>query len=116
MAYHMKREEYIKQCRENKKALIKQLIDIFFVYDGDYKVLGEKINKSKATVSTLLNSNDLIEEMIEEGMIEKEQIKQIKEKIDKNKEIGRKKGGDNFKEKYDVEFNDEHRIVSHSKK
>lgn len=113
---HIPREEYLKQLREKRKELIKQLIDIFFIYDGDYKTLGEQIKKSKATISSLLNDNNLIDEMIKEGTIDPEVMENIRNKLEKNKEIGRKKGGDNFKERYEVEYNESRRIVSHTKK
>lgn len=112
----MEREEYLKERKRKKKDLIKQLINMFFMYDGDYKILAEKIEKSKSTVSTLLNSDELINEMIKDGELTKDKVNMIKAKIEENKQLGRRKGGDNFKKNYDVEFNNEHRIVSHNKR
>lgn len=110
----MTREEYLIDCKNQKKFLIKKLIDIFFIYDGDYTALSDAIHKSKSVVSTLLNNDKLINEMISDNEITKEEISKIKDKIEENKKRGNKKGGDNFTKKYAIEYNDKHRIVSHT--
>lgn len=112
---HKSREEYLKDLRQKSKELILNIIKVFDDYDGDFTKIWEDVGKSKKSISRLLNG-DLIYEMIKNGEIEEETINKIRSKIDENKKKGQIKGGEHFKERFDVEFNEFHRIIGHKGK
>lgn len=111
----MNRSEYLNELKEKQKELLLKIVEVFDTFDGDLTNIGNAINKSKQTISRILNS-ELFEEMIKDGQISQEMAFKIKIKLIENKRKGNKKGGENFKNKYDVEFNDSHRITGHIKK
>lgn len=111
----MNKEAYLKQLEEKQKELIKKVIDIFDTFDGDLTKIGIETKKSKQTISRVLNS-ELFEKMVKNGEISKEIELKIKRKLLENKKSGNKKGGETFKNNYDVIYNEEHRIIGHIKK
>ena len=111
----MNREQYYLTRKQESKDLIKKTIDIFFEYDGNLVKIGEQLNKSKATISRILNSK-LFDEMVSNNEIDKKVALTIKMKLLENKKNGNKQGGETFKENYSVIYNEEHRIIGHAKK
>lgn len=114
----MTREQYYESKRLECKEIIKKIIDVFFLCDGDFTKIGASIGKSKSSISRFLGNekyNEIFKELIDEGSLNKETWKQIKIKIEENKIKGNRKGGNSFTEKYEVEYNENHRIIGHKK-
>lgn len=108
----MTREEYRLARKQEKKDKIKRIFECFLKFDGDFKTIADEVGVHKSRVSTLL-SDEVIMEMIREKELLLEDYEKIKNKIVENQIRGRKKGGDSFKEKHEVVFNDSHRITGH---
>ena len=89
--------------------------NVSFKYDGNLTEIGKVLNKSKATISRILNS-ELFDKMVNNDEIDKKVALEIKKKLLENKKKGQIKGGETFKENYDVIYNEEHRIIGHTKK
>ena len=66
----MNREQYYLEKEVKSKDLIIKTIDIFFKYDGNLTEIGKVLNKSKATVSRILNS-ELFDKMVDNNEIDK---------------------------------------------
>lgn len=88
---HVPREEYLKELREKSKELILKTVKLFDAYDGNLTKIGKAVDKSKQSVSRILNS-ELFMEMVKNGEIDKEKSIKIKDKINENKINGNKKG------------------------
>ena len=111
----MNREQYYLEKEAKSKDLIIKTIDIFFKYDGNLSEIGKVLNKSKATISRILNS-ELFDKMVDNNEIDKKVALEVKKKLLENKKKGQIKGGEIFKENYDVIYNEEHRIIGHAKR
>lgn len=115
----MTREQYYESKRLECKEIIKKIIDVFFLCDGDFTKIGVTIGKSKSSISRFLGNakyNEIFLELIDEGSLDRKTLEKIRIKIEENKIKGNEKGGNSFKEKYEVEFNKRHRITKHVRK
>ena len=111
----MKREEYFEIRKQEKITKVKKLFDIFFKYNGNVEDIAKELNVAKGYISTLLKDT-IINELISNGELEIETLKKIREQLKTNQTAGRKKGGDNFVKNHQVEFNEEHRIIGHTRR